>query len=240
MNKSMLLAVTITGVTTSAGAAYAGVSAVLDTAPASPAGDATTLAVDTTVPGAPVSRTISYQVGPAGQVTLTVADGVLSIAAATPGDGWSVATSGSSGAHAEVQFTDGQQLVTFSADLTGADVVVSVTSELLAGADSTLVGAPIDVTIIGDNPTPAPQPAPTPGSDPTVAPLPPTTVPPNTVPPSNVSAPSSGSHDDDGDDGYEDDEDEDDGEYEDHDDENDDEDHDADEDHEDDEVESDD
>jgi len=199
MNKSMLLAVTLTGVTTSAGAAYAGVS-VMQSDP-STATVPTTPATDSVAPVAPVDRTVTYQVGTAGTVTITVAGGVLQVAGASAGAGWSVGATSASGSHAEVQFTDGVQLVTFIADLVGNDVIVSLSNELASDVTTT-APTQFDVTIIDDSATPRPQPAPAPGSS----------VPGQSTPTtSHTSSPSSGYDDDDE---YEDDEYEDESEHE--------------------------
>jgi hypothetical protein len=74
----------------------------------------------TTTPG----RTLSYQVGPAGVATLTIANGSLNVDNATASAGWVLASSSGPGTHIEVQFSDRTQLVTFGADLVGTDVVV--------------------------------------------------------------------------------------------------------------------
>lgn len=192
MNKSMLLAVTITGVTTSAGAAYAGVS-VMQSDPVSATVPAT--AVTESSVAAPVSRTISYQVGSAGTVTITVADGVLQVAGASAATGWSVLGSTSGTAHAEVQFGDGVQVVTFVADLVGADVIVSLSSQLAGDVTTTAPGV-WDITVIGDSATPVPQPAPAPG----------VTAPSGSTPTTSHTSSPSGEYEDD--DEYEDDEDE--------------------------------
>jgi hypothetical protein len=101
------------------------------------------------------SRTISYQVGAAGTVTLTLANGSLTVNQTAVGAGWAVARSTALGTHVEVQYTDTLQLVTFGADLVNNDVVVSLTNVAAQGA---VAAAPVDVSVI-TNPNPQPQPA---------------------------------------------------------------------------------
>ncbi len=179
MNKQLLTGLTIVGVAASAGVAYAGVSVIhsasAEDAPAS------------TAPAQPVTRTIVYQVGGAGQVTINVAGDNLAVNGSAAAAGWSVVAASATGTHAEVQFTDGAQLVTFSADLVADDIAVSVTNSEAPGATTVPTG-PIDVVVISDSNTPPVQPAPTPttahhgGATPG---------------PSTTTAPSSGGDDDD-------------------------------------------
>jgi hypothetical protein len=161
MNKQLLTGMTIVGVAASAGVAYEAVSAIhsasAESAPASSA------------PVQPVSRTIVYQVGAAGQVTVNVAGGTLTVNGSAATTGWSVVAASATGAHAEVQFTDGVQLVTFTADLVGDNVAVSVTNTEAPGA-TTVAGQPINVVVISDSNTPTPTPAPTPAATSPAAP----------------------------------------------------------------------
>ncbi len=190
MNKQLLTGLTIVGVAASAGVAYAGVS-VIHSASAENV-------PSTAAPVQPVTRTIVYQVGAAGQVTINVAGDTLVVHGSAATAGWSVVAASATGTHAEVQFSDGVQLVTFSADLVEHDVVVSVTNTQAPGAATTLPAGPIDVVVISDSKTPPPQPAPTPttsnhgGGNPT---------PPSTTAPSH-----GGDDDDDEDDDHEEDE----------------------------------
>lgn len=141
MNRGWITALTLATVAGSAGA-FAGVVANSNDSPAaaqSPAPfDAT--AFVRAEPQAPSVRTVSYQVGAAGTVTLSLAGGSLVVDSASPGSGWSIATASGPGTHIDVQFTDGTQLVTFSADAAGTDITVSVTN-LAVAAPTALVAA---------------------------------------------------------------------------------------------------
>ena len=111
----------------------------------------------------PQSRSINYQVGTAGTVTLTVTNGTLAVASTTFSTGWSVATTTALGSHVEVQFTDAAQLITFGADLVNNEVVVALTNVPAPGAVAAAAPAPLDVTLV-DPPstataTPKPRPA---------------------------------------------------------------------------------
>ena len=113
---------------------------------------------------APTSRTINYQVGAAGTVTLTVTDGVLNVDNATFGTGWTGAATIVAGSHVEVQFTDTAQLVTFGADLVNNEPVVALTNVPAPGAVAPAAPTPIDITVIKQantaSPVTAPQPRP--------------------------------------------------------------------------------
>ena len=126
MNRSWVTAVTLATVAGS-GAAFTGVIANSHDAPAK--AEAMTpvvpqalvrTAATTTAP----AHTLNYQVGAAGVANLTIADGSLTINSATASAGWTLVSSSAPGAHVDVQFSDGVQLVTFGADLVGTDVVV--------------------------------------------------------------------------------------------------------------------
>lgn len=179
MNKQLLTGLTIVGVAASAGVAYAGVSVIHSASAENVPSTAAALQ--------PVTRTIVYQVGGAGQVTINVAGDHLVVHGSAATAGWSVVAASATGTHAEVQFSDGVQLVTFSADMVEHDVVVSVTNTLAPGAATTVPAGPVDVVVISDSNTPQPQPAPTPttshhGGSPT---------------PPSTTAPSRGDDDDD-------------------------------------------
>ena len=153
----------------------------------------------------------------------------LTVTEAAGGTGWTVLSATGPATHVEVQFSDTLQLVTFSADLVGDDVVVSPTNVAVEGAPTTVAAAPINVTVIttshsGSAPgstasqptTPAPTASPTtPAPAPAAAtPAASTTAAPATAQPASTStqpapaattAPSGGGDDDDDDGDYEDD-----------------------------------
>lgn len=177
MNKQLLTALTIFGVAGSAGAAYAGVSVISNaSAESSPANSAASM---------PVTRTIVYQVGAAGQVTISVTEDNLAVSGSVAGTGWTVVGASATGRHAEVQFTDTVQLVTFAADLVDHDVTVSVTNVAAPGVATTVVPVQVDVSVLSDSNPPAPTPATSP-----------TTAPHNTTP-AHTTAPSPKGDDDD-------------------------------------------
>lgn len=99
-------------------------------------------------PQATSGRTVSYQVGAAGTATLTIANGSLTIDSAEAGTGWIVTSASGSATHAEAQFTDGTELVTFGADLAGTDVVVVSLTNIPVVAPVAVVSAePIKVAV---------------------------------------------------------------------------------------------
>jgi hypothetical protein len=160
-----------------------------------------TSAASSAVP-APVGaapRTISYQVGDAGTVTIDVADGAMASHELIPATSWSIMAMSNSGTHVAVQFTNSERVVGFAADLVGADVVVSVTNDRLPGAESPAVVDPLSVSVIaGSNdeaPTMSTSPSPSPAAphpSPLVVPATPATSPPDvpsTPAPSLITAP---------------------------------------------------
>ena len=194
MNKFWISTISAAGTLGTAGAAFAGVNAIeqLDAAPST----ATTIDA---APSDSTERTISYQIGAAGIVTVTVHDGVLTVVDVVAADGWSVVGATAPGVHVEVQLSDGLQVVTFGADLVAGDVAVTLTTAPVttdtSAVDTTVPGG-FDVTIISDTPgddAPTPYPG-TPG----------TGVPTTSVPHSSTTAPSGGGYDEYEDDEYED------------------------------------
>lgn len=144
-------------------------------------------------------RTVNYQVGVAGTVTLSIADGVLTVTDATVGTGWTTVTTVGVGTHVEVQFTDALQLVTFGADLVGNDVVVALTNVPAPGVVPETTPAAVDVSVISQATTARgttvaqsrPATAPAAASQPTVAPTAARPTPAATTAPSG-SAPTGG------------------------------------------------
>lgn len=231
MNRKLLTGLTLATVVGTGGAAYATVAGPADTTPAAAsagplvtAGDTSTSAsaatTSTSATAAVASttavtsgRTISYQVGDAGTVTVEVAESVLTSRGLVPAGGWTIGAMSNSGAHIDVQFANAELVVGFSADLVGTDVVVSVTNDRLPGAlgpidplvVSVIVGSGAPTVPASTNAqTTAPAPATAPSFD-TVVPATPAPAPviaPTPVAPraASTSAPSSAgtSGDDDG------------------------------------------
>jgi hypothetical protein len=93
-------------------------------------------AVMTTAAVAP-ARTLVYQVGDAGTVTVDVASATLTGRHLAPAPGWSVLEMSANGAHLELRLTDSHRIVGFVADLVGPEVVVSVTNSVAPGSVDT-------------------------------------------------------------------------------------------------------
>ena len=150
MNRAWITGLALAGAAGSAGAAFAGVASGTDFAASETQPVATPQGLI-----APHDRTVDYQVGAAGTVSVSVAGGSLTVVAATGGTGWTLIGATAPGAHVEVQFTDSLQLVTFAADLVGDDVVIALTNLPAPGAPATTVAAaPISVTVITTAPKP--------------------------------------------------------------------------------------
>ena len=157
MKRTLLIGVTVAGVAGVYGAAFAASTAPLDGAAPTTTGlptetstaGATTAPTSSTATTVPThaSRTVTYQVGDAGTVTLKVDAGVLTTRQIQPAAGWTVASVSGSGAHTEVHFASSSRLVTFVADLVGDDVVVSVLNKLVPGSTGP-APAPITVSIV--------------------------------------------------------------------------------------------
>ena len=201
MQRSWILGLTVAGVAGTGTASYAamGTGTTAATAPA-----VTDTATSGPVLAGDSIRTITYQVGPAGTATLATDGATIVVAGVSAGDGWTVVSATDPGAHVEVQYTDGTQLVTFIADLVNGDMAISITN---TGVDSIVV-TPIedsaDGSVLGTDPSDT-----LPATPPTV------TDPVSSTPPPPVTTAPSGGHDDD--DEYDDDEDEDEADDGDHD-----------------------
>ncbi|HEY7628709.1 MAG TPA: hypothetical protein VH761_16680 [Ilumatobacteraceae bacterium] len=175
MNRSWITALTLAGVVGSGGA-FAGVVAATRDTPATALAPRSVLPaalVEPTTPALAATGTIAYQVGAVGTVTLSVANNAMTLAGVVTNAGWTAVSTSGTGAHAEAQFTDVTQLVTFSADLVGDNVVVSVTN---AAVPNTTAAADASTTA---------------RSVPAVTPIaPPATNPVQTAPPAAVTTPS--------------------------------------------------
>lgn len=172
MKKTWITGITVAAVAGTGGAAFASMQATTHDNTAEAAPQPMVSAVETTM----AARAYSYQAGPAGTVNLTVDDGAMKVDSALPTTGWSVVSYSAPASHLEVSFTDGLQIVTFIADLTGGEVVAS-----LSAAPS-----PTIPTTAATTPPPAPATAPITLAPSTQAPA-----------PAHTSAPS-GSGDDEG------------------------------------------
>ena len=125
MQRSWILGLTVAGVAGTGTASYAAMGSTPDAA--------STPVTDQSATTGPVLAgdsidTITYQIGPAGTATLATDGTTIVVAAVSAGDGWSVVSATDPGAHVEVQYTDGNQLVTFMADLVNGDMAVSITN----------------------------------------------------------------------------------------------------------------
>ena len=172
MKKTWITGITVAAVAGTGGAAFASMQATTHDNTADAAPQPAVSAVETTM----AARAYSYQAGPAGTVNLTVDDGAMKVDSALPIAGWSVVSYSAPASHLEVSFTDGLQIVTFIADLTGGEVVASLSA------------APAPTVPTTAAPAPAPAPATAPA---TVAPS-------SQAPaPSHTSAPSGSGDDED-------------------------------------------
>jgi len=150
MNRSWVTAITLATVAGS-GAAFTGVIANSHDAPAK--AEALTPVVPEALVRPAVStttapaHTLNYQVGAAGVANLTIGDGTLTVNSATASAGWTLVSSSAPGAHIDVQFSDGTQLVTFGADLVGTDVVVVSLTNAADPAAVVLAPEPAPTTV---------------------------------------------------------------------------------------------
>jgi len=189
MKKAWLTSITVAGIAGSGGAAFAGVNAIqhasAESAPST----------NQQAEAGHHARTVSYQIGDAGVVTLTSDGSVLTVTESLASADWSLVSGSAPAAHVEVQFTDGQQLVTFLADQVGDDIVVSLTNVEAPGATTTTAPVPMQVTVIsqsgGEHSAPKP------------APKPPTVTTAHVNPPAAATTTAPSSHEDDDDDEHE-------------------------------------
>lgn len=120
----------------SSGAPLAAAPDVHDSVPSSGGtAGAPSVTIGSDIPvAAPSPTQATYAIGEAGTVTLDTANGVLSIVAATPAQGWVVSQSESDGSgNAEVKFQSADQEVEFHANLLYG--VVNTSIEGSAGSD---------------------------------------------------------------------------------------------------------
>ena len=143
MNKTWITTLSIAGVVGSGAAAALAASATIShgvpaTANAAPA-----------VTVASPSRTIMYQVGTAGSVTV-VKDAVgLTITDTTVGTGWTLVGTSVVGPTVSAQFSNGTQIATFDASLAGSEIAVEVSSMALPPAE---VAVPVgQVVVLSDS-----------------------------------------------------------------------------------------
>lgn len=141
MNRSWITALTLATVV-GTGGAFVGVITASNEQPVAAAPEPTmpspAALVDVTTPRLEPAGTVAYRLDSVGIVTVQVANGQLSVVSSVADAGWTpVATTGA-GAHVETSFTDTAQLVTFTADLSGSNVMVSVTNVAIV-ADSQTV-----------------------------------------------------------------------------------------------------
>lgn len=195
MNRAWITGLALASVAGTSGAAFAGMSAdeqiSLPGELAASGSETSVLAVPSSTDAA-ASSAVTYQVGPAGSVTLTRTGDVLTVTTTTAGTGWTVLGASVPGSHVAVQFSDTLQVVTFSADVVGDDVAVMVENLPIATVAPVVTAPPVGTVPPPASATPA-----------VAAPAPGTTTPTS----ASTTAPSSGSYEDeDEDDEYEDDE----------------------------------
>jgi hypothetical protein len=140
MNRSWITACTLAAVVGS-GAACVGVITGSNEQPVAASPEPTAAPatpVDVTPPQLDAQGTVAYRLKSVGVVTVQVAGGTVTVVSSVADNGWETVGSNAAGTHAEARFTDGVQLVTFTADLSGSDVMVAVTNVAVA--------APVDST----------------------------------------------------------------------------------------------
>ena len=155
MKKTWITGITVAAVAGTGGAAFASMQATTHDNTADAAPQPAVSAVETTM----AARAYSYQAGPAGTVNLTVDDGAMKVDSALPIAGWSVVSYSAPASHLEVSFTDGLQIVTFIADLTGGEVVASLSAAPAPTVPTTPAPAPATApaTVAPSSQAPAPS-----------------------------------------------------------------------------------
>lgn len=172
MNRSWITALTLATVVGTGGAFVAVITAPNDqpvAASPEPAEASLVTPVDVTSPRLEAQGTVAYRLDAVGIVTVQVAEGKLTVVSSVADPGWKTTGSTATGTHAEAQFTDGAQLVTFTADLSVSNVMVAVSNVSVA--------TPVDATPATTAPVPTDPPDTLPATRPTAThPAPATTV----------------------------------------------------------------
>jgi len=154
MNKAWITGITVASVAGTGGAAFATMQANTHQDSASAAAPQITAAATSTTDG---TQTYEFQAGPAGIVHLSATNNVLTVVSALPSAGWTLLDYTSPAGHVEARLTDGQQIVTFSADIVNRQVTAGIES-----APTPTTAAPVTTaapTTAAPVTTPAPQPA---------------------------------------------------------------------------------
>jgi hypothetical protein len=148
MQRSWILGISVAAVIGSAGASFAAIGPQdLWMSASVSAQDSTTAAA--TAASTVAASTTSYRIGDAGNVSVDVVDGIITITAAEAGEGWTVVATSAPGSHVDAQFSDGVQTVTFAADLVNGQVVVSLSNSSLPNVGSSPSSSvPMQVTQI--------------------------------------------------------------------------------------------
>jgi hypothetical protein len=152
MNRAWVTSLTIAGVVGTGGAAMAGLTdsgtAPLDPAPAAPI--AAAVIGDTTSTTAPSASVITYQVGPAGTITISYSATGATVTEATPAAGWTVTGASAVGNHVEILFTDAAQTdLDIPRSATTVGPRLCITPERVDFGDSAGATAPITLTACG-------------------------------------------------------------------------------------------
>jgi len=110
----------------------------------------------TTTSGSPssIGRSVTYQVGDAGAVTLAATTDSIAIQSVVPKPEWTVVAAVAQGGHANVQFADTRRIVAINVDLVGGEMVVSATNDLVPGSADTTPTAPVDTPLVTTSPAP--------------------------------------------------------------------------------------
>ena len=179
MRRRLLTGLSLASVAGTGGIAFASMLRPPDVAQSAPLEQVTAPdAVATTAGSAdpstsPAVRSVTYQVGDAGWVTVDATTTTIAVRSSTPQADWRVAASSASAGHISVQFTDGRRIVGVDVGLVGSDLIVSATNELAPGsltsaaASGALTSGEVASTAPAA-PVPVASPAPVPSGVPTV------------------------------------------------------------------------
>ncbi|MEI8238013.1 MAG: hypothetical protein WCI22_01210, partial [Actinomycetota bacterium] len=116
MQRSWIIGISVAFVVGSAGASYAALATHDPIAPT------------TAQAQAPATGLSTYRIGDAGSITLSWANGLITVVSTTAGSGWTFVGATDAAAHVQAQFTDGTQTITFTADLVNGQIAVSLST----------------------------------------------------------------------------------------------------------------
>lgn len=157
MKHKLLTGLSLASVAGTGGVAFAGVlgppsnaqsiptAQALTTADTSAIGPATSTSTSTS----PLGRSVIYQVGDAGWVTVDIAPTSIALRSTTPQSGWTVVAATTNGTRINVRFTDTRRIVGVDVGLVNSAVTVSATNDLASGSVSSVAATPVSVSADG-------------------------------------------------------------------------------------------